>query len=390
MQSPAAAEATAPSTDERPLGGWDFVLEALRHWKLLLLGSLLCGLAVLGLSYAIQPTFTARTTFLPPQPPQNNAAAALASLGALGNLAGVTSGTRVSADLYAGLLASRLVRDKLADEFKLADAYGLELRDEVLDELGRRIRITVGRKDGLIAVEVDDTSPQRAAAMANRHVDELRRVTSQFALSEAQQRRAFFERELAATRQRLAAAQAELQASGFNESTLRAEPRAASENYARLRAETMAAQVRLQALRQTLTDETPEVQRQLSTLGSMRAQLDKMGSAVPSGSGPEYIGRYREFKYQETLFELFARQFELARLDEAREGAGAQTVDVAQVPQRKSKPRRALLAVTATLASGVAIALWLALRLAWRRLGSSAAGAPKAQRLRAALGRPGA
>ncbi len=350
------------------MAGRDFALEWARHWKLLLLGSLLCGVAVLGLSYAIQPTFTARTTFLPPQPPQNNAAAALASLGALGNLAGLGSGTRVSADLYAGLLASRLVRDKLAEEFKLAEVYGLELRDEVLEELARRVRITVGRKDGLIAVEVDDTSPQRAAALANRHVDELRRVTSQFALTEAQQRRAFFERELAATRQRLAVAQAELQASGFNESTLRAEPRAASENYARLRAETMAAQVRLQAMRQTLTDETPEVQRQLSTLGSLRAQLDKMGSSVPSGTGPEYVGRYREFKYQETLFELFARQFELARLDEAREGAPAQTVDTAQAPQRKSKPKRALLAVTATLASGVAIAIGLALRLARRRL----------------------
>lgn len=386
MHSPDTAQAAALSTEERPLAGWDFVLEWARHWKLLLLGSLLCGVAALGLSYAIQPTFTARTTFLPPQPPQSSAAAALASLGALGNLAGVGSGTRVSADLYAGLLASRLVRDKLAEEFKLAEVYGLELRDEVLEELGRRVRITVGRKDGLIAVEVDDTSPQRAAAMANRQVDELRRVTSQFALTEAQQRRAFFERELAATRQRLAAAQAELQASGFNESALRAEPRAASENYARLRAETMAAQVRLQALRQTLTDETPEVQRQLSTLGSLRAQLDKMGSTVPAGSGPEYIGRYREFKYQETLFELFARQFELARLDEAREGATAQTVDTAQPPQRKSKPKRALLAVTATLAAGVALALWLALRLVRRRLGS---GAAQAQRLRAAPDRPG-
>ena len=116
-------------------------------------------------------------------------------------------------------------------------------------------------------------------------------------------------------------AQQALQASGFNPGALKAEPKAAAESFARLRAEATAAEVRLQALRNSLTNDAPEVQQQQAALAALRDQLTRAAQTTDAAGGADYIGRYREFKYQETLFELYARQFELARVDESREGA---------------------------------------------------------------------
>jgi uncharacterized protein involved in exopolysaccharide biosynthesis len=225
--------------------------------------------------------------------------------------------------------------------------------------------MAVGKKDGLITVEVDDKSPQRAADIANRYVDELRRMTSELALTEAQQRRVFFDRQLEQTRDKLTQAQQALQASGFNAGAIKAEPKAAAEEYARLRAEITAAEVRLQALRRAFADNTPEMQQQLAALGALRAQVSRIGSVAREPDDADYIGRYREFKYQETLFELFARQYELARADESREGALIQVVDVAVAPERKSHPKRALIAAATVLGALLMVGLGLVIRRAW-------------------------
>ena len=137
-------------------------------------------------------------------------------------------------------------------------------------------------------------------------------------------------------------AQQALQASGFNVGALRAEPRAAAESYARLKAEITAAEVRTQVLRGSLADSAPEVQRQLAQLSALRAQLARLEQATDTNVGPDYLTKYREFKYRETLFELFARQYEIARVDESREGALIQIVDPAVPPEYKSKPKRAV------------------------------------------------
>jgi uncharacterized protein involved in exopolysaccharide biosynthesis len=203
--------------------------------------------------------------------------------------------------------------------------------------------------------------------MANRYVEELRRMTSTIAVSEAQQRRLFFERQLGQTRDRLTAAQLALQGSGFSQGALKAEPKAAAEGYAKLRAEVTAAEVRLQAMRGSLVDETPEVRQQQATLNALRAQLARLEQASDAAGGPDYVGKYREFKYQETLFELFARQYELARVDESREGALIQVVDEASPPERKSSPKRALVAVSATMAALLVLAAAVVIRRSWQQ-----------------------
>lgn len=323
-----------------------------KHLRLLTLGPLAVGVAALGVSFLIPPTYTAKTTFLPPQQQQSGAASALASLGALASIAGASAGIKSPAEQYVALMQSTTVEDRLVDRFKLMQVYDVKFRSDARKELEKNVRIAVGKKDGLISVEADDESPQRAADLANAHIEELRRMASGLALSEAQQRRVFFESQLQQVRAQLTEAQLALQGSGFNASALKAEPKAAAEGYATLRAQATAAEVRLQVLRQQLADGAPEIQQQQAVLSALRSKLaqSELGSSDRS-QGPDYISRYREYKYQETLFDLYARQFELARADEAREGALIQVIDPAAPPERKSRPKRGLIAIFATLAS---------------------------------------
>ena len=343
------------------------VASALRErLTLLTLGPLAVGLVALSCTYLIAPTFTAVTTFMPPQQAQSGAASALAALGPLAGLAGGAVSTANPGDRYVALMQSVTVSDRLIERFKLMEIYESKFRVDARKSLASNVRISFGKKNGLIDVEVDDASPQRAADIANRYVDELRRVTAGLAVTEAQQRRMFFEQQLQQSRERLVQAQQALQASGFNPGALKAEPRAAAEGYARLKAEVTAAEVRLQVTRGSLTDAAPEVRLQQTTLAALRDQLARTEQAASPAGGPDYIGRYRDFKYQETLFDLYARQFELARVDESREGALIQVIDAATPPEKKTKPQRALIALGTVLVVGLLLAVWVVLRHALR------------------------
>jgi uncharacterized protein involved in exopolysaccharide biosynthesis len=198
--------------------------------------------------------------------------------------------------------------------------------------------------------------------MANSYVAELRQMTNRLAVSEAQQRRVFFEQQLQATKEKLTQAQIALQSSGFNGGALKAEPRAAAESYARLRAEITATDVKLQTLRGMLAENATEIQSLQNTLAALRRQLATLEVASRASGDTDYISRYREYKYQETLLELFARQYELARVDESREGALIQVVDVATPPEKKSKPKRALIAVGAALLAALGACVWVLVR----------------------------
>jgi uncharacterized protein involved in exopolysaccharide biosynthesis len=322
-------------------------------WRLLVVAPLLVGTLTLAGTYLIQPTFTARTTFLPPQQQQSSAASALASLGALAGLTGGAGGIKTPGDQYISLMQSVNVEDRIIDHFKLMELYETKFRFEARNRLEQNVRISLGRKDGLITVEADAKDPQLAADMANQYVAELRRLTSELSLTEAQQRRAFFETELKSTKTKLSEAQLALQSGGFNAGAIKAEPKAAAENYAQLKAQLTAAEVRLQALRRTLTDTAPEVQQQASLVGALQGQLIKLEARADDTSGADYVSRYREYKYQEALFELFSKQYEIARLDESREGGLIQVIDAATPPEHKSKPKRAIIGILTWLVTGL-------------------------------------
>lgn len=332
-------------------------------WKTVA-GALVLGAALgFGGAFLIPPVFTAKTVILPPQQQGSAATAMIGSLGALGALAGGLGSMKSPAEQYIGLMSSTTVADQIIDRFKLMEVYDKEFRMDARKKLAQNLSVTAGKKDGLIAIEVDDKDPKRAADMANAFVENLRTLTNTLAVTEAQQRRVFFEQKLAETKDRLVKAQVALQSTGFNASALRAEPRATAEGYARLRAEAMAAEIKLGAMRSTLTDRAPELQQQQSIVNSLRSELSRMEQRPQdNATDADYISRYREYKYQETLFELYARQFEVARVDESREGALIQVLDAAQPPEKKSKPKRAYIALGAGAAAVLLAGVYLVRR----------------------------
>lgn len=332
------------------------------RWRLLVGGSLTVGVLAVGITYLIPPTYTAKAVFLPPQQQQSLAASALSSLGAFAGLAGGLLGVSATGDQYVGLMQSTTVADRIIRRFDLMKVYEKEylvLAERKLDE---NTDISVGKKDGLITVAVDDHSPERAAAIANQYIEELRTMTSTLAVSSAQQQRMFFEQRLTETKQALIRAQQALQSSGVSGSMIKTDPGASADSYATLRQQEIAAQVRLDTLRKSLADAAPEVQQQQALVASLRRQINALALPDRLEGGPDYVSKYREFKYQETLFEVYARQYEMARADEARQGVLIQVVDPATPPELKSKPKRAITGLLATLASFILLSALVLLR----------------------------
>ena len=382
MNEPQVAE---PADDEISL--LDLLQVVADNLRLLIIGPLVAGLAALGIAFAIAPTYTATVRFLPPQQQQSAAASMLASLGALGGLAGAASGLKNPSDQYLAFIRSRSVQDALIDRFGLMERYEAKLRDDARLALQGVARASSG-KDGLISVEIDDKDPKFAAQLANAHVEELQKLLARLAVTEAQQRRVFFEKQLQQAKDNLTRAEQALKASGVNSSALKASPQAAVEAVARLRAAITAQEIKIASLRGYLSENAPDFRQALTELGAMRAQLARAEQQeAPVAGGSDYIGRYRDFKYYETLFELFAKQYELARVDESREGAVIQVLDAAQPPERKAKPKRALIAVIATLAAGFALLLFVFVRHALGNASRDQESARKIDRIKQGFAR---
>jgi tyrosine-protein kinase Etk/Wzc len=400
MSAPSPSPAASPAEPAPPDKGdeislLDLALTVAENLRLLVLGPLAVGVVALGASFLITPTFTASTLLMPPKQQQGAASMLAQQLGALGGaLGGAAAGLKNPNDQYVALLKSRAVEDRLIERFGLVERFEVKLRHDARLALEARTRVSSG-KDGLILVEFDDPDPAFAAQVANAYVLELSHLLKTLAVTEAQQRRAFFEKLLNEAREKLTQAQQALVATGVNPSALRGSPEATVTPLAQLQAQIRAQEVRLGVMRGYLAESAPEFRRAQDELAALRQQIQKAGAALPAaGADADYVARFREFKYQETLFELFSRQYELARVDESREGAVIQVVDAAQPPERKSKPKKATIAVMATVVAGFSLLLFIFVQQAWRNAGQSAETANKLARLqlllRRAIGRRGA
>jgi tyrosine-protein kinase Etk/Wzc len=333
----------------------------------------------------IPPTYTAKTQFLPPQQQQSAAASMLASLGSLGGLAGAVGGIKNPADQFLAYMKSVTVQDALIERFKLQERYEAKTKTDARFALTSSVRAASG-KDGLISVYVDDRDPKFAAELANAQVEELGKLLGKLATTEAQQRRLFFEKQLTLAKDKLIQSEIELKATGVSGSVLKSNPATAVAAVAGLQAGVTAQEVKLGALRGYLAETAPEFKQALNELANLKAQLAKQEKDTPANSNKtaqgDYISKYREFKYNETLFELFAKQFEIAKIDESREGAVIQILDAAQPPERKSKPKKALIAIVATLAAGFALLLFVFLRQALKNASKDQESANKLNHLK--------
>jgi tyrosine-protein kinase Etk/Wzc len=349
----------------------DLLQTIVDNLRLLVLGPLAVGITALGISYLIPPTYTAKTQFLPPQQQQSAAASMLASLGSLGGLAGAVGGIKNPADQFLAYMKSVTIQDTLIERFKLLERYGAKTKTDARLALTGSVRAASG-KDGLISVEVDDKDPKFAAELANAHVEELGKLLGKLATTEAQQRRLFFEKQLTLAKDNLIKSEIALKATGVSGSVLKSNPASAVAAVAGLQAGVTAQEVKLGAMRGYLAETAPEFKQALNELVNLKTQLAKQEKDTPANSNfsaqGDYISKYREFKYNETLFELFAKQFEIAKVDESREGAVIQVLDAAQPPEHKSKPKKALIAIISTLATGFALMLFVFIRQAMRNV----------------------
>ena len=346
----------------------DLLQTIVDNLRLLLLGPLAAGVLALGISFLIPPVYTAKTQFLPPQQQQSSASALLQSLGSMGGLAAAATGMKNPADQYIAFLKTQSIQDAMVDRFKLQERYDTKFKVDARKALLDNTKITAG-KDSIIQLEVDDKVPRMAADMANAYVAELKKLMTRLSMTEAQQRRAFFENKIHEAKTDLAEADKALRSTGINANTLKSSPLAAVEVVAKLKGAITAQEIKISGMRGYLTEAAPEIKQAMVELATLRAQLSKAEQNDPAPTGKledTYIERFRDYKYRETLYEMFAKQYELARVDEAREGAYIQVIDPAQSPEKKSKPKKALVAIVATLAAGFALLLFVFVRQALR------------------------
>jgi uncharacterized protein involved in exopolysaccharide biosynthesis len=328
-----------------------------RRRRRLVAWPLLAALAAAAASLVLPETFTGATRLLPPSQPQGAGAALLGQLGGLAGAAGGALGLKTPGELYLGLLRSESVADGLIDRFGLQAAYRATLRTDARRALADRTRLEL-EKSGLIVVEVDAASPALAADLANGYVEQLQRLTSTLAVTEASQRRLFFEQQLRQSKEQLAGAEAELrqaiQSGGLV--SVEAEGRGAVETVARLRAQLSAKEIQIGAMRAYATPDHPDMRRAEQELGSMRQELVRLesggggaarGPAGQASSGVANLRLVREVKYQEVMFELLSKQYELARVDESKEAPVLQVVDRARPPEKRTRPKRTLLVLSA-------------------------------------------
>ena len=347
------------------------LLVVLARNKLLILGfPFVAALIAAGYSFTFTSIYTAYTKILPPQQSQSASSAMLAQLGGLANLVGGATGIKGPNDTYIAILKSRTVADDLIERFGLMKVYGTDINhpSDAHRQLEGVTKITSG-KDGLILIEVDDKDPKHAAELANGYVDALFKFTNVLALTEASQRRLFFERQFAEAKENLVnaetAARHALQTSGLVK--VDEQGRAMMEATARLRAQISVKEVQIGAMRTFAADRNPDLRFSLQELEAMKrelAQIEGAGGArsalgTPNRQGMESLRLLRDVKYYEVIFDLLARQYEMAKIDEAKEPAIIQVVDKAIAPDRKSKPSRRNFVVLCATASLFLALVWV-------------------------------
>ena len=357
----AEQEYESVSAERKGVDLFDFLLvlsEARRTIAICMLVFVVLGVAI---SLLAKPRFSATSLIMPPQQGQS-LATMMGQLNALASLTGGGGGglgsqLKTPVDMYVGMLESRTIADHLISRFHLQDLYKTRRMEDTRAVLKSNTRFLAG-KDGLIHIIVDDHDPNRSSEMANAYVDELYAMNSHLATTEAAQRRVFFDQELGDEKGALAIAENELKQTAEKTGVIQlgGQAEAIIRSLAVLRAEIASREVQINSMRLFATDQNPVAIRAQEEINSLRNQLARLEKdprnpelastfGIPAGRVPavalEYARKLREVKYHETLFELLAKQYEAARIDEAKAAPIIQVVDRAVPPDRKSGPHRA-------------------------------------------------
>lgn len=324
--------------------------------------------------------YTALAVLMPPSQNSSISTALLGQLsgaaggGGLASLAGSSLGLKNPNEMFVSLFRSRTVEQAMVQQFDLMHRYHVKKESQALSAFERHTTVDLGAKDGLLRITAWDADPNEAAAIANGYVDQFRHLSEHLAISEASQRRAFFEQQLLEAKNNLATAEEALKHTEQSTGVLQIDSQARSliESAAMIRAQIGAKEVELQGMRTYATDNNPAVVEAEQELAALRSQLAGLagsdqdsgqGLIVPKGKVPEagleYLRRLRDVKYYETISELIAKQYEIAKLDEAKQGATIQIVDRAVAPDSRSFPKRTISVLLAAVAALFLSCIWV-------------------------------
>jgi tyrosine-protein kinase Etk/Wzc len=351
------------SEDRDEVSFLDLLIVLSKSKKLIFWTTTLVAVLTVIISLIIPATYTATEVILPPQNASVGSAllSQLSSMGPLAALAGGGLGLKSSNDLYISMFQSRTVQEAMVKRFNLRGKY--KRLSDARNAFAGKCEIKAGPKDGLLSISITDSDPNRAAELTTAYVEEFKKLTGTIAISEASQRRLFFEQQLMQAKDNLANAEEALkkteQATGMF--VMDSQARSLIEAAASLRGQIASKEVEIHAMRSYASDGNPDLRMAEQQLAAWRAQLtrltgDKNGNEddlllskgqVPT-AGLEYVRKVRDVKYYETIFELLARQFEMAKLDEAKQGAIIQVIDPAVPPDRRTSPKRAVMVIVAT------------------------------------------
>lgn len=308
------APQVAPEEDEINL--IDLLIVLAKHKKMILSVTLAAALLAVGVSLLLPNIYTGTAKILPPQQNQSSASAMLGQLGGLAGLAGGAIGIKNPADMYIAMFKSRTLMERIISRFDLQQVYKTKMQTDTLTALEGSSIFTAG-KDGVITVEVNDRDPKLAADMANAFVEELAKLMQNFALTDASQKRVFFEQQMKQAKDKLTDAEIHL-------------------------------------------DKTPN-------------------------TSLHYLDAVRDLKYQEAIWEILAKQFEAAKLDEAKDFPLIQVLDKAIPPEKKSKPKRSLIVLLVTLVALFLAVIWAFISEAVQRAKEQPEQAERILALRAAF-----
>ena len=368
-------EQSAPMNDNNDeIHLLDILTALARQKKILFMVPLVTGVLAIAAAFLIKPTFLSTAVILPPQQQSSGVSAMLGQLGGLAGAAGGITGLKNPNDLYVAMLQSRTIADKLISQFDLKTRFDVETLDEARKKLDGMATV-VNDKAGTISVLVEDKDPKFAAQIANAFVSELSNLTKGLAITDAAQRRLFFEKQLVAVKDDLANAEIALRKTQESTGMLQLDGQVEGiiRNVAQLEGTIAAKEVQLNAMRSFATNNNPDLMRLQGEIQGYQAQLARLKTGksskdgdlmVPTGKipevGVEYIRSLRNVKYQETIFELLSKQYELAKIDEAKESSNIQILDNAVPAEKKSKPKKMIIILLGFFGGGF-LALFLAL-----------------------------
>jgi len=351
----------------------ELLLVLAQHKKRILQITLAAALAALIVTLLLPNMYTATATILPPQQKQSSMNL-MGQIGAMAGLGAGDLGLKNPTDIFVAMLTSRTVEDNLINRFDLRKIYWIKRYQDARKKLEGRSEI-IATKEGLISISVTDRDPKRAAEIANAYVDELHGLNQNLAITEAGQRRLFYEQQIKVEQNELSAAELALkhvqEKSGLLQPDAQGKTMIAS--IADLRAQVASHEVQLQTMRSYATSNNPDLKRAEVELAGLRGELAKLehantaagngNIAIPARQMPEaeleYLRRARELKYHEALYEFLGKQLEAARIDEANDTLLVQVVDKAVPPEKNSSPHRMLIVMVATVLAFLLACMWV-------------------------------